>query len=427
MDRDVTVICGGVGAARFLRGLQLVVPPERIAAVVNTGDDTVLHGLSISPDLDTITYTLAGAIDPGRGWGLAGETWHAMEAIARYEPVRPAGSTAATTWFNLGDRDLATHLYRTARRAEGATPTAIADEMRRAWGLDVRLLPMTDGELVTMVELATGEEVSFQDYFVRLRHGVPVRAIRFAGSAAPTASRARGAGDRRRDRHRPLQPARLDRSRPRPARRRRGPGGAPRARRRRVADRRWCGPQGTGRPDARRARPRGVGRRRRPAVRPRRGDARHRPRRRRAGGGRRGGRHARRCRAVGDVHARRSRADARPGSDAGRRPSPRIGPIARGARAGDVGSNGAVSAGRRGPRRASSTATRRGGCGPAPGTRRSGRARPGPAATYVGGPPSGATSAHRSRSDVCTPVPTLTTSPLPRWPERTRASTTSST
>ena len=186
MDRDVTVICGGVGAARFLRGLQLVVPPERIAAVVNTGDDTVLHGLSISPDLDTITYTLAGAIDADRGWGLAGETWHAMEAIARYEPVRPAGSTAATTWFNLGDRDLATHLYRTARRAEGATPTAIADEMRRAWDLDIRLLPMTDGELVTMVELATGEEVSFQDYFVRLRHDVPVRAIRFAGTAAPT-------------------------------------------------------------------------------------------------------------------------------------------------------------------------------------------------------------------------------------------------
>ena len=186
MDPDVTVICGGVGAARFLRGLQLVVAPERIVAVVNTGDDTVLHGLSISPDLDTITYTLAGAIDADRGWGLAGETWHAMEALARYERVRPAGSAAATTWFNLGDRDLATHLYRTARRAEGATPTAIAEEIRRAWGLDIRLLPMTDDELVTMVELATGEEVSFQDYFVRLRHGVPVRAVRFAGTAEPT-------------------------------------------------------------------------------------------------------------------------------------------------------------------------------------------------------------------------------------------------
>ena len=114
---EVAVLCGGVGAARFLRGLQQVVEPAHIAAIVNTGDDTVMHGLSISPDLDTITYTLAGAIDPERGWGLAGETWQAMAALARY---------TAATWFNLGDKDLATHLYRTARLAEGATPTTIA-------------------------------------------------------------------------------------------------------------------------------------------------------------------------------------------------------------------------------------------------------------------------------------------------------------
>ena len=163
-----------------------MVPGADLVAIVNTGDDAVLHGLSISPDLDTITYTLAGAIDPERGWGLGGETWQAMEALGRYEPVRPSGSAAATTWFNLGDRDLATHLYRTARLAEGATPTAVADEVRRAWGIDVRLLPMTDGRQVTMIELASGEEVSFQDYFVRLRHGVPVRGVRFAGDAAPT-------------------------------------------------------------------------------------------------------------------------------------------------------------------------------------------------------------------------------------------------
>ncbi|MET0326860.1 MAG: 2-phospho-L-lactate transferase [Ilumatobacteraceae bacterium] len=187
-DPSVAVVSGGVGAARFLRGLLAVVPPERIAAIVNTGDDTVLHGLSISPDLDTITYTLADAIDPDRGWGLAGETWHAMEALARYEPVRPAGSDAATTWFGLGDRDLATHLYRTARRAEGATSTEIADEVRRAWGLAIRLLPMTDDPLATIVELATGEDVSFQDYFVRLRHGVPVRGVHFAGDAVATSA-----------------------------------------------------------------------------------------------------------------------------------------------------------------------------------------------------------------------------------------------
>lgn len=185
----VTVIAGGVGAARFLRGLVEVVPPGAITAVVNTADDTVLHGLSISPDLDTILYTLAGAIDPERGWGLAGETWQAMESLARYAEVRPEGSAAATTWFNLGDRDLATHLYRTARRAEGASLTTVAAELARAWGLELRVLPMTDGAVATMLTLATGEEVAFQDYFVRLRHGVPVAGVRFAGAdvAVPTA------------------------------------------------------------------------------------------------------------------------------------------------------------------------------------------------------------------------------------------------
>jgi LPPG:FO 2-phospho-L-lactate transferase len=180
----VAVLSGGVGAARFLRGLLAVVDAADVAAIVNTGDDTTLHGLAISPDLDTITYTLAGAIDPERGWGLAGETWQAMGALARYADVRPDGSTAATTWFNLGDRDLATHLYRTARRAEGASPTAVADEVRRAWGLDLRLLPMTDGVQATIVELASGEDVPFQDYFVRLHHGVPVRGVRFSGDGA---------------------------------------------------------------------------------------------------------------------------------------------------------------------------------------------------------------------------------------------------
>ena len=96
-----------------------VVDPSDVVAIVNTGDDTVLHGLAISPDLDTITYTLAGAIDPERGWGLVDETWTAMAALERYAAVRPTGSTAAPTWFNLGDRDLATHFYRTARLGRG--------------------------------------------------------------------------------------------------------------------------------------------------------------------------------------------------------------------------------------------------------------------------------------------------------------------
>lgn len=179
LPRDVTVLAGGVGAARFLRGLVSVVPPDTVTAIVNTGDDTVLHGLSISPDLDTITYTLAGAIDPERGWGLIGETWRAMASLGRYAEVRPAGSAAAPTWFNLGDQDLATHFYRTARLQEGASLTTVTSEIARAWGLDLRLLPMSDDRFRTMVTLGSGDEIGFQDYFVRLRHGVAVASIRF--------------------------------------------------------------------------------------------------------------------------------------------------------------------------------------------------------------------------------------------------------
>lgn len=176
----VTVLAGGVGAARFLRGLVAAVPESSISAVVNTGDDTDLHGLAISPDLDTITYTLAGAIDPERGWGLAGETWHAMEALERYVDVRPADSSAAPTWFGLGDRDLATHFYRTGRLAEGATLTEVTDEIARAWGLGLDILPMTDDRFRTVVTLADdGRRVPFQDYFVRLRHDVPISNVDF--------------------------------------------------------------------------------------------------------------------------------------------------------------------------------------------------------------------------------------------------------
>ncbi len=186
-ELEVAVVAGGVGAARFLRGLTAVVAPERIAAIVNTGDDTVLHGLSISPDLDTVVYTLAGAIDPERGWGLEGETWQAMAGLERYAGVRPDGSAAAPLWFNLGDRDLATHLYRTARLAEGARSTVVAGEIARAWAVGVRILPMTDGTLSTRVVLADGDDIAFQDYFVRLHHDVAVSAIRFAGDdPAPT-------------------------------------------------------------------------------------------------------------------------------------------------------------------------------------------------------------------------------------------------
>src|SRR5690606_34864325 len=190
----VTVPCGGAGAARVLRRLISRAPAPAVAAIVNTGDDTALHGLSISPDVDTIVYTLAGAIDADRGWGLDGESWHAMEALARYADVRPAGSAAAPTWFNLGDRDLATHFYRTARLAEGATATQVTAEIARAWPLGLSLLPMTDVRFRALVVLAdTGEEVSFQDYFVRLRHSVPVAGVRFEHTGAALTDDARRA------------------------------------------------------------------------------------------------------------------------------------------------------------------------------------------------------------------------------------------
>src|SRR5579884_152830 len=117
----IAALAGGVGAARMLRGLAAVMNPAEITAVVNTGDDVVLHGLHISPDLDTVTYTLAGAINPDTGWGLAGETWQAMQSLAAYGDGRLA-------WFNLGDRDLGTHLYRTSRLAEGASLSEVTAE-----------------------------------------------------------------------------------------------------------------------------------------------------------------------------------------------------------------------------------------------------------------------------------------------------------
>ncbi|HEY7627072.1 MAG TPA: 2-phospho-L-lactate transferase [Ilumatobacteraceae bacterium] len=179
----IAVLCGGVGAARFLTALSAVADPSATVAIVNTGDDTVLHGLAISPDLDTVTYTLAEAIDRERGWGLAGETWTAMEALQRYSAVRPDGSAAAPTWFNLGDRDLATHFYRTARLAEGATLSEVTAEIATAWDVRHRLVPMSNQTVATRVTLSGGEEVSFQEYFVKLHHDVDVRSIRFEGAA----------------------------------------------------------------------------------------------------------------------------------------------------------------------------------------------------------------------------------------------------
>lgn len=182
---SVCVLCGGVGAARFLAGLIRVVDPAGVTAVVNVGDDTRLHELHISPDLDTITYTLAGAVNPATGWGLVGETWSAMSALERYGAVAPEESTAGTTWFRLGDQDLATHLYRTRRLAEGARLSEVTAEITRAWALPFTLVPVTDDPLRTMVTVRDEDatrEVEFQEYFVGRQHGVPVESVRIDGA-----------------------------------------------------------------------------------------------------------------------------------------------------------------------------------------------------------------------------------------------------
>lgn len=172
----ICVLAGGVGAARLLTGLVRVVDPAEITVVANVGDDVVLHGLHISPDLDTITYTLAGEVDPDRGWGLRDESWKAMEMVGRYGGI---------DWFNLGDRDLGTHLFRTQRLAEGAPLSEVTGEITRAWGLGLTLLPVTDEPLrtrVTVVDPDAEREVGFQEWFVGRRHSVPVTHVRMVGA-----------------------------------------------------------------------------------------------------------------------------------------------------------------------------------------------------------------------------------------------------
>ena len=174
----ITALAGGVGAARFLRGLVRVVDPASVTVVVNTADDDRFHGLNVSPDLDTVTYTLAGAEHPEQGWGLAGETFTAMDALDRY---------GADTWFRLGDHDLATHLYRTRRLDEGATLTEVTAEITTAWGVVPRVVPMSDDRVGTRVTVRRPngaiEVLAMQEWFVRERAHPPVVAVEFAGAS----------------------------------------------------------------------------------------------------------------------------------------------------------------------------------------------------------------------------------------------------
>jgi LPPG:FO 2-phospho-L-lactate transferase len=171
----LVALAGGVGAARFLRGLVRTHPPEAVTVVGNTGDDLRLHGLAISPDLDSVMYTLAGLSDDERGWGLAGETWRVHDALVRLgEPG----------WFSLGDADIATHLLRTRLLAEGASLSQVTLELCRRLGVPVRLVPMSDDRVETRVEVDGPdgpEDLGFQEYWVARGAADPVRRIRFSG------------------------------------------------------------------------------------------------------------------------------------------------------------------------------------------------------------------------------------------------------
>ena len=168
----ITVLSGGVGAARLIATLSAATDAREITAVVNVGDDLVMHGLTICPDLDTIMYTLAGLNNNELGWGLEGESWRVMEEL---------DALGGEAWFRLGDRDLATHLYRSQRLAAGATKTRVTRELCERLGVRVRLLPVTDDPLATHFHTELGR-LSFQDYFVRHHHDVAVTAIDFEGA-----------------------------------------------------------------------------------------------------------------------------------------------------------------------------------------------------------------------------------------------------
>ena len=171
-NKKIVVLSGGVGAAKLLRGLVTVVLPESVTAIVNTGDDLSLHGLHISPDLDTIIYTLGNEINPDTGWGLRDEGWRAMDMVTMYGGI---------DWFRLGDRDLGTHLFRTQKLFEGATLSEVTREIAAKWRVGVNIIPMSNDPVRTIVTTVDGEELNFQDYFVRLSHNVEIASIKFRG------------------------------------------------------------------------------------------------------------------------------------------------------------------------------------------------------------------------------------------------------
>jgi len=169
----VVALAGGVGGAKLADGLARLLG-ERLCVVVNTGDDFEHFGLPISPDLDTVMYTLGGVANPRTGWGIAGDTWNFMSQIERL---------GGPAWFRLGDRDLATHIVRARRLAAGDTLSAVTTALCKALGVVAALVPMSDDPVRTMV-LTDDGELAFQDYFVRLACAVPIRGLRYRGAEA---------------------------------------------------------------------------------------------------------------------------------------------------------------------------------------------------------------------------------------------------
>jgi LPPG:FO 2-phospho-L-lactate transferase len=171
---NITVLAGGVGAARFLEGVVQVVAPRDVTVISNVGDDEEFFGLRVSPDIDIVIYTLAGAVDAEKGWGLVGETFHALEALRRF---------GYETWFNLGDGDLATLAHRTMMLHDGASLSEATASIAAAFGLELRILPVSDDRIRTLVETDVGT-LAFQEYFVKRRTEDDVRAVRFDGAEA---------------------------------------------------------------------------------------------------------------------------------------------------------------------------------------------------------------------------------------------------
>ena len=174
----VLAISGGVGGAKLCEGLAAELAPESLAVLVNTADDFRHLGLYISPDIDTLLYTLSGRASRSRGWGLSGETWQAMDALAEL---------GGESWFRLGDRDLATHLLRTEALAAGASLTEVTDSLRRRMGIGPSILPMSDDPVATIVHSDEGE-LAFQDYFVRRQCEPAVSGFHFEGLAQAKAN-----------------------------------------------------------------------------------------------------------------------------------------------------------------------------------------------------------------------------------------------